>query len=498
MILEKSTLGTWKLLVACLSSFIIYWICWKAWHVYYHPLAAFPGPRLAAISNFWHCYWFLGGRQPYKILELHDKFGPVVRTSPNELSFNTAQSWKDIYGFRQGHQPFIKSDFYDGGSFADQAHSIVSERDPSEHGKMRKYLSHAFSDRSLIEQEELIATVTDQFIGKIGERGAEGLDFSQEFEMMTFDIIGSLAFGENFGGVESGQRHPWITIVLGALNQGALADSFKRFPGIAWIFLKVMPGAIQRIIEDTKKNENYAIELIKKRIQRKTDRQDFMTRILEHRDPEDVSDIQLAAHSSDFVLAGSETTATALSCITYYLLRMPHIGKKLQKEVREGFQSYEEIDATSTAPLKYLKAVVLEGLRIYPPLPFALPRVVPNGGDTVDGHFLPKGTVVSNNPIAASLSSSNFSDPFVFNPDRWLDAGDADVLDATQPFSLGPRGCIGRSLAWVELRTTLAKLHYTYDLQMLDERLDWHKDSRMHTLWNKPSLRVRIVPRAKR
>lgn len=52
--------------------------------------------------------------------------------------------------------------------------------------------------------------------------------------------------------------------MLGALNQGALADSFKRFPGIAWIFLKVMPGAIQRIIEDTKKNENYAIELIKK------------------------------------------------------------------------------------------------------------------------------------------------------------------------------------------------------------------------------------------
>lgn len=51
--------------------------------------------------------------------------------------------------------------------------------------------------------------------------------------------------------------------MLGALNQGALADSFKRFPGLAWIFLKVMPGAIQRIIEDTKKNENYAIELVK-------------------------------------------------------------------------------------------------------------------------------------------------------------------------------------------------------------------------------------------
>ena len=130
----------------------------------------------------------------------------MVRTAPNELSFNSPQSWKDIYGFRPGHETFVKSDFYDGGSFADQAHSIVSERDPTEHGKMRRYLSHAFSDRSLSEQEVLIAEVMDQFIEEIGKRGAQGLDFCQEFEMMTFDIIGSLAFGANFGGVRSGMQ----------------------------------------------------------------------------------------------------------------------------------------------------------------------------------------------------------------------------------------------------------------------------------------------------
>ena len=132
--------------------------------------------------------------------------GSVVRTAPNELSFNSPQSWKDIYGFRSGHETFVKSEFYDGGSFADQAHSIVSERDPTEHGKMRRYLSHAFSDRSLTEQEVLIAEVMDQFIEEIGKRGAQGLDFCQEFEMMTFDIIGSLAFRANFGGVQSGGR----------------------------------------------------------------------------------------------------------------------------------------------------------------------------------------------------------------------------------------------------------------------------------------------------
>ena len=65
--------------------------------------------------------------------------------------------------------------------------------------------------------------------------------------------------------------------------------------------------------------------------------------------------------------------------------------RHLQNEVRNAFKSYDEIDAASTASLKYLHAVALEGMRLYPPLPFALPRVVPHGGDTVDGHFLPGG-----------------------------------------------------------------------------------------------------------
>ena len=94
------------------------------------------------------------------------------------------------------------------------------------------------------------------------------------------------------------------------------------------------------------------------------------------------------------MLAGSETTATALSCITYYLLRTPHALRALQEEIREAFGSYNEINAASTAPLKYLQAVALEGMRIYPPLPFPLPRIVPRGGDTVDGQFLPAGVSV--------------------------------------------------------------------------------------------------------
>lgn len=104
-----------------------------------------------------------------------------------------------------------------------------------------------------------------------------------------------------------------------------------------------------------------------------------------------LSHVQLAAHASDFVIAGSETTATALTVITYYLSRNPDIMKRLQREIRSAFSRYEDIDSASTAQLSYTHAVCLEALRIFPPLPLGLPRVVPPGGDTVDGYWIPAG-----------------------------------------------------------------------------------------------------------
>lgn len=95
------------------------------------------------------------------------------------------------------------------------------------------------------------------------------------------------------------------------------------------------------------------------------------------------------------VLAGSETSSTCLSTITYHLFKSPRVLQELRKEIRGSFQSYGDITAASTEPLKYMRAVILEGLRIYPPLPFALPRLVPEGGDTVDSHFLPAGVRLS-------------------------------------------------------------------------------------------------------
>ncbi|KAF1954082.1 hypothetical protein CC80DRAFT_356725, partial [Byssothecium circinans] len=72
------------------------------------PLYTFPGPRLAERSNAPYSYTSLMGQQPFVMLNMHEKYGLVVRSAPKELSFNMATAWKDIDGFRAGHKTFIK------------------------------------------------------------------------------------------------------------------------------------------------------------------------------------------------------------------------------------------------------------------------------------------------------------------------------------------------------------------------------------------------------
>ncbi|EAW12419.1 cytochrome P450 [Aspergillus clavatus NRRL 1] len=464
-----------------------------------HPLAHFPGPRLSALSNLNYSWAYMGGRQPYDILNLHAKYGPVVRVAPNELSFNTPQSWKDIYAPRKGRPTFIKSDFYDGGNFADQASSVVSERDPAKHRAMRKFLAAAFSERSLREQEGLVTQVIDDFIDQVGQRGnsKEGVDMTMWTNLLTFDIIGQLAFGESFHGLETGNLHFWIAVVTESMGQAGLSDFLKRFPIIGHIFLKLNPRWLNKLMDGAIKHQTYTIDLVKRRIQQKTNRKDFMSHLLAERNASQISDIQLAAHASDFVIAGSETTATCLATVIYYVGRNPRILKALQEEVRSAFGRPEEINGQSTSSLKYLHAVCLEALRIFPPLALGLPRVVPEGGEMIDGYFVPAKTIVSTNPFAASLDPANFDAPWVFCPERWLRLSAEDQLEASQPFSMGSRSCLGQGLAWLELRLTLAKLYYWYDLKLVDDELEWHGDVAMHLLWVKPKLMTQVTPRAK-
>lgn len=209
-------------------------------------------------------------------------------------------------------------------------------------------------------------------------------------------------------------------------------------------------------------------------------RDDFFSHILSEKSSQ-VTEGYLSLQGQTLIVAGSETTSTFLAAVTYYLNKNPIVTARLQKEIREAFQESTAIDSDSTAHLPYLSAVIEEGLRIYNPASFGLPRICP--GAEINGHYIPAGTVVHTSPWQIQHTKKYWHDPNGFHPERWLTPAheyydvvyENDVKSASQPFSIGPRACIGKNLAYMEMRVVLSKCKCSL--------LDFQ--ARRHAHWNR-------------
>ena len=134
------------------------------------------------------------------------------------------------------------------------------------------------------------------------------------------------------------------------------------------------------------------------------DRPDLWSHILKRLDKKEggLSLAEMHSNASIFMIAGTETTATLLSGVTYYLLKNPEKMAKLLEEVRTAFDSDDGLTVEALARLKYLNACLEEGLRMYPPIPDGLPRLVPEGGASICGEWVPGGVSVSVRPCSRS------------------------------------------------------------------------------------------------
>lgn len=200
--------------------------------------------------------------------------------------------------------------------------------------------------------------------------------------------------------------------------------------------------------------------------------------------------------SGTLIVAGSETTATLASGAMYYLVKHPLWISKLYQELRSTFENESQMSFASLSQLKILNAIIQEAFRMYPAVPTSLPRVVPGEGATICGTFLPPGTQLGIAQYPAYRSSRNFKNADTFAPERFL--GDKEYTDdkrsVIQPFSVGPRNCIGQSLAWAEIRSILARLVWNFEFQLEEESAHW-ENQQVFILWQKPSLMVRLTAR---
>ncbi|KAK1638007.1 putative cytochrome P450 [Colletotrichum phormii] len=481
----QSGLLIYKIIVASLFSAVH--------NIYFHPLASVPGPLLARAWLLWRVYHSLGGRFHRVIERNHARYGPVFRVSPNELSFSSVTSWKAIYGYKPAKQAsFNKSKFYDiyGAGFGSKC--IGSERNPAKHDQMKKSLSAAFSTKALLEQEAIVSEAINLFVDRVGQEGGPGsggLNMTKWYEMIAFDILGELAFGESFRSIENGRPHFWSEMVENHLYFITVADNMRHYP-----LLVLLSSLFAPFIKSiSKKHTQLTRDKVNKRLASTSEKKDIFTNLISMVQDGTLPLEEITAHASTLVVAGGETVATCLAATTYELLRNPTVYEKLAEEIRSFFSSYEEIDATSVQRLSYLQATINEGLRIYPPGSQGFPRDCP--GAYIDGVWVPQGTEVYTSAWTVTHDEQNFHEPYHFKPERWLNSMCPDLKEASQPFSLGTRACLGRNVAYMELRLILARLLYKYDLKLLDKDLDWEGKSQMHVMWSKPELRVEFAPR---
>ncbi len=176
------------------------------------------------------------------------------------------------------------------------------------------------------------------------------------------------------------------------------------------------------------------------------------------------------------ILAGSDTTKTIIAATIFYIVRNPRVYNKLTDEIRSTFTTVDEIRwGPRLSSCKYLRACLDEALRMSPPVPSELNREVLPGGIEIDGKLVPEGINVGTSIYSLHYNELAFPDPFLFRPERWIDSernSAADVAAAEQsfaPFSSGPRACVGKNLAYLELMVTMGRLLYRTDVRVSED-----------------------------
>ncbi|KAI2784086.1 putative cytochrome P450 [Daldinia loculata] len=468
------------------------------YNLYFHPLRDYPGPTLYRASRLPWALKFATGSQAFFVQKLHDEYGSVVRIGPNHLSYTDPKAWKDIYGHRIGGE----SSMYEMSKAHTFVKTIRSRPDSiltlnrDDHSKFRRVLSHGFSDSAMREQEPAIGKYIDLLISRLHEEcenGKKKLNIEAWYNWTTFDVVGDLVFGQSFHCLENIDYHPWIETIFKSVHFGAMMIA------LTYVGLGELVQIIFKFGSSPKKARQYTKDMLTARLAMKGERDDLFEGVLKKREEWNLSFEMLSTNAFLLVIAGSETTATTLSGATALLLSHPNILEKLQQEVRSSFKSADEITITSVNKLYYMLAILNEALRLYPPVTSGLVRTVPPGGEQVAGRYVPEGTFVEVQQWSINHSKDNWKDPWEFRPERFLDTPEAaakagNKLDALQAFSIGPRNCIGRNLAYTEMRLILARIIFEFDMKLSEDSQRWIERQDTFVLWDRIPLNVTLTP----
>lgn len=315
------------------------------------------------------------------------------------------------------------------------------------------------------------------------------MDLAPKVQFFTMDVTGLVGLGKRFGMMKQDRD---VDDYLASAAEGIYLANIVVATGLSWILHAPVIG--KYLMPSANDETGYGkliaacFRAVDERVANPTDtRSDMLASFIRN----GITGDDLRSEAIEQVLAGSETTATAIRGILLHVMTNLRVYAKLQREVDEFCATtvvVENVDKEAgiisfaqARKLPYLQAVIREGLRIFPPLagffPRDVPLDVPSGGDTVplgDGRtvFIPGGTCISLVTTALHHSREVYGDDAKsFRPERWFEP-DPDKLEKMMEvndliFGYGRFKCLGKPVAQIELAKVLFEVSIKSSLDLL-------------------------------
>ncbi|OOF92465.1 hypothetical protein ASPCADRAFT_153077 [Aspergillus carbonarius ITEM 5010] len=435
----------------------------SAYRFFFHRLHSFPGPVWSKLTSFYSAY-LAGKNVQYhvEVKKLHQEYGDFIRTGPRELCIVRKSAIPLVFGPQSKCR---KSTFYAHASTNPKQCNIHHTRDFEDHRRRRKAWDRGFNVKSLAMYEPRVKVKADQLASHIEKNLGQAIDATAWSMFLSFDVMGDVGFGKEFKNLTTGIEHPAIK---GVHDHMEILGVATHVPWFLYLLSRV-PGAVS--------GYSSFFKWCADEIERKQETwdataypEDVVSWLLKAYVEQDISapPSKAALHddSRAIIIAGSETTATTLASILYYLAKHQSVLSKLQRQLDEAMPggakdwSYDKVKE-----IPFLDDIINETLRLRPVLMTGGSRVTPAEGLQVDEVYIP-GDVNVFVPLQLIQNDKRYyRDAEKFIPERWGEKKDEMGTDGAPfiPFLSGPYICPGRSLAMLSLRTSVSTIAQQYN-----------------------------------
>ncbi|KAH7115002.1 cytochrome P450 [Dendryphion nanum] len=459
--------------------YVVFWCLRALYRLTLHPLAKWPGSKLAAVSTEWYeWYWNMRreGELLHEIERLHKIHGPVIRIGANELHVNDPDFYLSITN--------VSSSFHKEPEFYRQISlpgTSIGETDPNSHRIRRAVIAPSFSAAHVLKvHAPLIQEKLRQLCDLIDQNTTSGtpVNIKRAFKSLTLDVISKIVFGEEFGVLKSlNASHPYLDMLQETLKGGWIS---RAFPNVSATMMALPETIAERLFSIPilvfVRNCGANVDTYLKKRESNSNAKgtsDVLERLLDptsakgHRVP---TSKELTDEALMLLTAGNDTVSNAMILGLYEVLSAPAVQAEMVSEIVAANPNLgEELGYEQVRSLSYVTAVVKEIIRFTNPIPGRLPRVVPPQGYQLHGKFLPPGTVVHTSAYLLNRHPSVWGDDgHEFKPSRWLAEDTINLDKYMASFQRGSRQCLGIHMAWCELTLVLTTLLRRYELQVHD------------------------------